>query len=474
MLVIISDLHLTDGTSGEIISKSAFRLFKNRLSNMAYDASWRREIKDCSTCTNGKVCSNCYRPVECIDILLLGDILDAIRSEKWNKTVSDVVPWTTPRDNGFYQEIDKIVTGILDYNSDSLRILSGLVKDSDISIPLEMYRATQQDKDKEKIDYSASKERWRVPVKIYYMVGNHDWFFHIDDPRMVAINNKVIDRMGLANEKGKPFPYHRCDSAAIAATQDAHRVFAEHGDRFDKTNCQYPNRNESSVGDVVVVELLNCIPELVGEYLQQHAGRRYGAKQIEAFVNQLREIDNLRPYTLAPAWITHVKKQLGMEDPVVNDAIKHTLQTVLQAFIKSPLVVRNKGLVWKMKLARWLLGHISVDTLASLLQRTPVVKDNIETYQAYARQLAAGESKDFFVMGHTHYAEVVPLSTYIGEDGEVRSKIYINTGTWRSVHLQGVEGRFFISYKTMTMAGFFKGDERKGRPFECWTGSLAL
>ena len=42
MLVIISDLHLTDGTSGETINAGAFRVFRERLSDLAYDASWRK------------------------------------------------------------------------------------------------------------------------------------------------------------------------------------------------------------------------------------------------------------------------------------------------------------------------------------------------------------------------------------------------------------------------------------------------
>jgi hypothetical protein len=46
MLVIASDLHLTDGTSsGETIRSSAFRIFRERLRDLAYDASWRADGK---------------------------------------------------------------------------------------------------------------------------------------------------------------------------------------------------------------------------------------------------------------------------------------------------------------------------------------------------------------------------------------------------------------------------------------------
>ena len=50
MLIIISDLHLGDGTTANSISPSAFHLFANRLREIAYFASFR---------TDGK-----YRPIE--------------------------------------------------------------------------------------------------------------------------------------------------------------------------------------------------------------------------------------------------------------------------------------------------------------------------------------------------------------------------------------------------------------------------
>ena len=66
MLVIISDLHLTDGTSGSTISPGAFQLLGERLTDLAIGASQRRD--------------GTYRPIERVDLLLLGDVFDVIRS----------------------------------------------------------------------------------------------------------------------------------------------------------------------------------------------------------------------------------------------------------------------------------------------------------------------------------------------------------------------------------------------------------
>ncbi len=69
MLVIISDLHLSDSAFSGTIPATAFRVFRERLRDMAYDASWRRD--------------GSYRPIEELDLVLLGDVLDFIRSELW-------------------------------------------------------------------------------------------------------------------------------------------------------------------------------------------------------------------------------------------------------------------------------------------------------------------------------------------------------------------------------------------------------
>jgi hypothetical protein len=43
MLVIISDLHLGDGTTSSSISTSAFQLFAKRLGETAHFSAWRKD-----------------------------------------------------------------------------------------------------------------------------------------------------------------------------------------------------------------------------------------------------------------------------------------------------------------------------------------------------------------------------------------------------------------------------------------------
>ncbi|MCW3106091.1 MAG: hypothetical protein JWQ09_597 [Segetibacter sp.] len=464
MLVIISDLHLTDGSSGEIISDSAFRLFKNRISDMTYDASWRCDENN----------HEYYKPVEQVDILLLGDILDMIRSEKWNGALDTIMPWTKERQDDFFDNVEKIASGVLKFNASSFSILKGIAE-GDVVIPKEMRHANEDEKAIEKIKYKASNEKVSIKVNIYYMIGNHDWFFYIDDSRINNIRNRVIDELGLANEKDKPFPYAYNDSKVIQELQEAHKVFAEHGDRFDKTNYQTPHRDASSIGDVVVIKLLNEIPKKIEECIRKSPKSAGTDDEINTFIKQLREIDNLRPYSLAPAWITQVLKDTKLDSHVVNKAISEALQLLIEDFRDTEIIAENHWLGIKMRLAGLVADFFDVETLGSVISHLGFSKDQFESYKQYAIEVSKDEEKDFFVMGHTHYAEVVPMNSYVDDNGVKRSKIYMNTGTWRSVHFQGeADKNSFISYKTMSIAGFFKPDERKGRSFEFWTGYLAL
>ena len=56
MLAIISDLHITDGTTGELLPPGTMDLLCERLCDLAWRASWRSD--------------GCYRPVDRIDLVL--------------------------------------------------------------------------------------------------------------------------------------------------------------------------------------------------------------------------------------------------------------------------------------------------------------------------------------------------------------------------------------------------------------------
>ena len=80
----------------------------------------------------------------------------------------------------------------------------------------------------------------------------------------------------------------------------------------------------------------------------------------------------------------------------------------------------------------------------------------------------------YVVYGHTHGHEIVPLDVSFSESQRL-DQIYFNSGTWRRVHRLAKghpDEQEFIAYDVMTYLTFFKGNERKGRPFACWSGAL--
>jgi hypothetical protein len=184
MLVIISDLHLTDGTSGETIRAGAFRAFRESLRELAYDASWRSEKS--------------YVPVDGIDLLLLGDILDVIRSTKWCGAPAEVRPWGDQNNPRFAEMVERITEDVIAKNKESLGILKSLGNSEIMSLP-----PTGPD------GRVALKPAARVPVpvRLHYLVGNHDWFFHLKGSAYDDIRKKIVDALGLGNSPTSPFPH---------------------------------------------------------------------------------------------------------------------------------------------------------------------------------------------------------------------------------------------------------------------------
>src|SRR5579885_1864502 len=162
MLVIISDTHLSDGSSGKTVRSGAFKIFEQELSDMAYDASKR---------VGGR-----YEPIKELHLLLLGDILDVIRSTQWLN--GSVRPWDDSQSEAFTRKIASITEKILSNNSDSLAVVKGFKDNRTITIP----PATPQGRPAD-VGWNLDAEG-RVPVDVhtYYMVGNHDWFYHLPGP----------------------------------------------------------------------------------------------------------------------------------------------------------------------------------------------------------------------------------------------------------------------------------------------------
>ncbi|HEX6590746.1 MAG TPA: hypothetical protein VF050_01975 [Moraxellaceae bacterium] len=439
MLVIISDLHLTDGSTCETINAGAFRQFVHTLSSQAESACWRRKPGQRQ---------GVFEPLDRIDVVLLGDILDVMRSEHWLHTA--VRPW----DDAIHlvDDVSTITRRILARNDDAFSALRNL----NGRLP---------------VVASHTQETFNIPVHFHYMVGNHDWFYHLRGAGWDRLRGEIKSAMALENNSLRPFAHTLEEDPVIAAICRDHRLHLQHGDIFDEVNFQKSKgRDAASLGDAIVIEILNGFPDRVR--------RELDLPDDHPLYLAFKEADNIRPLISLPNYFALASHHFGTR----------TQQQKLMELWEDgcgPLLdlrfVHELDKPWKLDTVDALQAMFTLQRTLPFGMQSQIAKmvekfSRPETY----RKEAAAEAKlkkleaDYVVYGHTHHAEMVPLAVREREQ-ERHEQIYINTGTWRRVHEQTqtlANGFPFVHYHVMTHAIFYKDDERFGRRHEMWQGSL--
>ena len=447
MLIILSDLHLNDGTTGETLSPEALALLADRLKELAITASWRSD--------------GAYRPIEQIDLVLLGDVLDLLHSNRWQITPG-VRPWDDPQSPGLIDQITKITGDILAQNQDSLVTLRALATEGEIAIP-PMLRAARP---------ASDADDQPVLVRTHYMVGNHDWFYHLPGEAYDALRQKLVGQMGLANHSDRPFPHDITESDELLQTMRRHKVTARHGDAFDPLSFE-GDRDLSGLTDAITLDL-------VVRFLTE-VEQNLGHELPDATILALREIDNFRPLLLVPAWIECVLERTCPQ-PAVRKRVKQLWDRLAEELLCGRLV-RERDALSSTNL---------IDGLSRALRFSKRRSSGwTSATTEWLRAIRGAESDSFaghaltepdfrnrrakhVVYGHTHAAEVVPLDASHAE-GYVLDQVYFNAGTWRRIHRPASfspAGHEFIATDVFSYLAFFQGDERKGRGFETWTGTL--
>ena len=447
MLVIISDLHWNDGTTGAQLDAGAMELFTERLADMAYRASWRAD--------------GSYRPIERIDLLLLGDVLDLIGSQQW--LAGDARPWHDVQSAAVIGTVASITDDILRRNIDSLRRLRSLATEGAITIP---WGATNGSP-------ISGDEELPVAVRMHYMVGNRDWPLHLRGSQYDLIRHKVAHHLGLANQHNQPFPHDSAESPELNEVLRRHRVLARHGDIFDPLQFS-DDRDACSLGDAIAIELV--------ARFHAHLENELATELPPAALATLREIDQIRPMLLIPAWMESVLErtvpQLAIRkavkrlwDDLVDDMLQ--LDVVQQRSRHSPLDLVD-GLAAALKFSRRDTTDWTGRTIAWV---NSLRGARSESYSAHA--LAEPDFRNrrarHIVYGHTHRHEIVPLDASHA-DGYVLNQSYFNAGSFRRCYkaTQAATGQHeFIASDTFTLLGFYQGDERGGRSYETWSGTLA-
>jgi hypothetical protein len=455
MLVIVSDLHLTDGTCGKSISTSAFQLFADRLEELAYNASWR---------AGGR-----YHPVSEIDVLLLGDILDPLHSTLWvekaDGSPNPVRPWSDVHAPEFAATLAEITSAILKNNAGAACVLKDLAGGRSLRLPPAGSRGLP-----------ARFHLRRVPVKVnlHYMVGNHDWYYHVPGADFEAIRSQVREALGLVNSAG-PFPHQAGEIDSLRQLLGSYQVHAQHGDLYDPFNYQeQEGRNAASLADAFAVEMINRFPI--------EAERRLKDELPAGFIEALRELVNVRPALATPLWISSQLSRHGVKK-AAQRRLKQVWDELGRGFLALPFV-RAADRRFKLDVVdglQALIGlteRVSFDTLDALVVwvRRHLHADEI-TLSKFALQEQAflNHEARFVVYGHTHHHEVVPLDAG-PDDAAATSQMYMNAGTWHSYYdlaIHRPEEEKFVSYQVQTYLTFYRDGERGGRCFETWSGSFS-
>jgi hypothetical protein len=454
MLIIISDLHLTDGTCGRSISDSLFQLFVDRLKELVMHASRRA--------------NDSYRPIREVDILLMGDILDLQHSTLWlekDGQPNPARPWTDVQAPEFIATVQNITTDILANNAEAARILKSLTTGKIITLPPANRRGAP-----------ASMPLQRVPVKvnIHYMVGNHDWFYHLPGAGFDAIRRQVIEAFGLSNNPG-PFPHQARESKVIEDLLSRHQVYAQHGDLYDSFNYdKEKGRDFAALGDAFAVEIINQFPVKVKEQME--------ADLPPGMLTSLRELVNVRPVLATPLWISSQLRHNNVSEEIQRK-LKSIWDELGNQFLEQPFVraadKRGKlDAVDGLKTLFRITDIVSFKTLDNLvlMLRKKFWSDEISLSQYALKEDAFLNRKaQFIVYGHTHHHEVIPLDS-IPASPVPTNQMYINSGTWHTYFDLAVhkpEEQKFIPYQVLTYLTFYQGDERSGSRFETWSGSFS-
>ncbi len=413
MLVIISDIHLGDGTTANSISSTAFELFAKRLSETAYFASFRP--------------NDIYRPIETLDILLMGDILDPLHSTLWLNTAPGALnyarPWTDTSSPAFANTLSETTKAIIDVNRESLEILRSCASGQTVLLPPANAR---HEPDKE------SKERIPVNIRIHYMVGNHDWYYRLPGGVFDEIRKTVIESLGLCNDPG-PFPYELEESPALHEILKSYWVFTRHGDYYDKFNFNREvGRNHATLGDVFTMDVCNRYPVEVK--------KRYGDRLPSGVIDSLRRITNVRPALATPLWISGQIRRHA-ESAALEKELKKVWDDLCDEFLQLDFVREQDksfqfDIVDALELVLKISKRTSFETLDDLViwvHKKLNENDRSLAENALKEPAFLDNSARFIVYGHTHHHEIVPLDSD-GEPPNEQNQFYFNSGTWRSYY----------------------------------------
>lgn len=423
MLVIISDLHFTDGTTSNWlgdkdlfnINPDAFKLFFGKISNII---------------ARGK-------SIPKVSFIYNGDIFDILRTNIWFDTPKNEQPWSIPIEkNKVYGRCNEILEKIIAHNQESLAWLSGTHPDFE--------------------------NVWKVDTAIerIYIQGNHDRIINQHQP----CRNQVYEWL-LGQSGNRRFNNFYMD-------QEYHQTLVMHGHEADPFNCEFDKNGNPKYGAVPIGDPMTTV---------LFASLGYEAEKLpipQEAKKRFKDIDNVRPTLATIRFVQDI-----IHDFNIGKKVDSMIKEIVKNFegLKFFDEWNKKHDRWnigfdeadKLQFALRAINLLGTSVPAGLLEKLAgLLRD--ESHQKLAKrhlERVLGSNIRYCVFGHTHEPLHVPL--FLDKDLKME-KHYLNSGTFRITYSQTFDKHEFLRFQRMSFVMIYGPGEYPGHEdipmYEMWSG----
>ena len=449
MLVVISDLHLADGSAGDHNLKP--QVYLDLVDRIAEAHAKVRE----------------HNPQSRVEIVFAGDIFDLRRTHFWAQQ-SEHTPWR------HFHPVEKAehakAPASAEYLERSVQLFNQIMTHPNVA-PIKGILG----------DVLASRFGGVEPLRLY-IPGDSDRLINMH----AGLRARVIDFLGLdLGRSGAWNPEGRFPNVWI---DQAHGVLIRHGHEWDTYSFEGDPSKPEDYNNIPMADLINTelFARMTYEAALMQPSEGVTAEQILRFRRKLEQLDNVRPVSSVVQWLTRHftedsdKKMLSMcvQRALTNfngqDYVKWWLSASGHDKWYNPLDEADRLELLLTSLKNLWLGKIGA---------AMKIYDKFAAYDPYERYVEMAAKEDavqsdesrinYICYGHTHWAQHVPLAITGEEGGPKRDLHYVNVGSMRPTHSVTRDGRNFYVTESLCFGIFYRQDERAGATgptFELWNG----
>lgn len=389
MHVFLSDIHLTDTDAGGVISDSQLSSLLDRIMATAAEKQTAK-----------------------VTLVLVGDIFDLLRSEKWTRLWDEngSAPWSGM--NAKFRHFknshaETTARQVLQetcarYQTFSQKI-AGYIKDG--------------------------------KLETVYVPGNHDFMVQLD----ADLRQKVVTFLGLTHDPRKTF--------STTYSNRPSSVFALHGHSFDPLNWHRDSDGFWAIGDAIVLRVINRFPEVACKAIGVNVSSELG--------QLLQDVDNVQPLVQLPVWVRWIT-ETNLSIQSCRKEIISAWKQVVDDFLSVKEFKDSDGYgSSEYANVRRVFQLSAKFELAELIAKVPYLPDDARGYGISAEQEARKHTKYRFVLfGHTHKPALQPL-TYAPEG---KPRFYVNTGCCRRLVMASA-GQGAKSFVDRRVVSYFVVDD---------------